>query len=347
MRIGIVTQPLCANYGGILQNYALQQILKKMGHTPITLDYLPSLSFGRYVLYAGKTLLFAFSPNKRHPLKQYRHFIKRPADIEPFINNNIDLTKTIADYSKRILRKYHIDAIVLGSDQVWRYSYNSHYIDDMFLAFAKHYPCPKIVYGASFGVDNWDYPQQITAEARELIKQFRAISVREKSGISLCRDHLGVEAVNVLDPTLLLTVADYEVFCKKSTPDEPPYLASYVLDMTEDKAAHIQTMARDKKLTIKEMTVSDNGLSIEDWLTTIRNAAFVITDSYHGTLFSILFAKQFQAIINKERGGDRFFTVFDNLGIKSLAHIDYPAIQTKLEILRNESLSFLSNALNQ
>ena len=61
MKVGIVTQPLYANYGGILQNYALQKVLKKMGHTPITLDYMPSLSFGRYLLYVGKSIVFFLS----------------------------------------------------------------------------------------------------------------------------------------------------------------------------------------------------------------------------------------------------------------------------------------------
>ena len=175
MNVGIVTQPLCANYGGILQNYALQQVLKRAGHTPITLDYLPSLPFGRYLLYAGKTMLCAFIPSMRHPLKPYRHFIKRAAEVEPFIHKNIDLTKTIADYSTKILKKYHINAVLVGSDQVWRYSWNSHYIEDMYLAFAKDYPCLKIVYGASFGVENWDYPEGTTANVRELVKQFKLI----------------------------------------------------------------------------------------------------------------------------------------------------------------------------
>lgn len=345
MKVGIITQPLYINYGGILQNFALQQALKKMGHTPITLDYMPSLSFSRYLLYAGKSILCSLIPSKRHPIKRYKHYLERPENIDSFVRSQINLTRTIPAYTKKVLRKYGIEALIVGSDQVWRYAYGSHYIEDMYLEFAQNHPCMKVAYGASFGVNHWDYPADKTLKVKQLVKQFKAISVREQSGISMCRKHLGVDAINVLDPTLLLTAADYEVFCKKSAPEQPPYLASYVLDMTEDKAAHIQTLARDKKLTIKEMTVSDNGLSIEDWLTTIQNAAFVITDSYHGTLFSILFEKQFQTLINQERGGDRFITVFENLRIGPNERRNYSAIRANLNMLRSESLSFLFNSL--
>ena len=78
MRVGIVTQPLYANYGGILQNFALQQVLRKMGHTAVTLDYMPSLSFGRYLLYAGKGVLCALSPSRRHPINRITIFWNGP-----------------------------------------------------------------------------------------------------------------------------------------------------------------------------------------------------------------------------------------------------------------------------
>ena len=335
MKVGIVTQPLYANYGGILQNYALQQVLKKMGHEPVTLDYMPSLSFGRYILYAGKGVLCALSPSKRHPIKPYRHFLKRPSAIDSFVRDNIVLTKTVADYSKRLLEKNGIEAIIVGSDQVWRYSYNSHYLEDMFLDFAKDYPCKKIAYGASFGVENWDYPDNRTAEVRDLVKQFDAVSVRENSAVLLCKDIFGIEAQVVIDPTLLLEASDYDKFCREPACGNAPYLAAYILDRTEEKDAFITETARERGLEIKEMTVSEFGLSIEDWLSTIRNAAYVVTDSYHGCLFSILFGKQLKTFINKERGADRFRTLFDRLD----------SSEEGLEEFRKESLYFISKNL--
>ena len=355
--IGIITQPLCANYGGILQNYALQQVLKRLGHVPVTLDYLPSLSFGRYLLYAGKGALCALLPSKRHPLKPYRHFLQRPADIASFVRDYISTTDTISRYTKRTLKKYRIEAIIVGSDQVWRYAYNSHYLEDMYLDFVKGYPCRRIAYGASFGIEDWDYPEDRASKAKALIKLFQRVSVREQSAVRLCREHLDTCAELVLDPTLLLDAADYEGFCSAPGSDGKPYLAAYILDINAEKRAYIQSVAGARGLEIKDMTVSDNGVSIEEWLTTIRNAEYVITDSYHGSLFSIIFKKQFQTIINKERGTDRFLTVFDQLGLQHRlldsipagatdnGPVDYTLVSAALHQLREGSISFLQKAL--
>ena len=352
MRIGIITRPLYANYGGILQNYALQQVLKKMGHTPITLDFMPSLSFGHYLLYLGKNILRHIFHSGAHTIKPYKHYLERPASIDSFVRNYIDKTVTIPKYSKRVLRKYGIDAIIVGSDQVWRYAYNARELDDMFLAFAKGYPCPKIAYAASFGVEKWDYPGAESSVAKELIKQFNAVSVREYTGKVLCKENLGVDSVVVSDPTLLLDAAEYERFCKKPQTIDVPYLAAYVLDANEEKNDFIRIVAESKNLKIREMTVSDNGVAIEEWLSAIRNADFVITDSYHGTLFSIIFKKQFLSFANKERGMDRFLTILNALGLQNRLLLDskcasipadsinYDTVSKSLAILRRSSFAF-------
>lgn len=356
MKIAIVTQPLYANYGGILQNYALQQVLKKMGHEPVTLDYMPSLPLWRYCLYAGKTFLCALIPSKRHPLKPYHHFLQRPEALKHFVDMHITHTKTIASYSARQLAMYGIEAIVVGSDQVWRYKYNNEIIDDKFLAFAKGIGCRKIAYAASFGVDKWDYPDEVTARVKGLIKQFNAVSVRETSAAVLCRNNLGVEAPVVLDPSLLLTREDYLPFCASMQVSAGPYMASYVLDDDKRKQEMINCFAKEKGLSVKKMTVSDDGCSIEEWLSTIKNAEYVITDSFHGSVFSILFGKQFYTFDNKGRGADRFYTLFSALGLMSRllddsitsfpdGIIDYTIVSTMLDPMREKSVEFLKCVL--
>ena len=358
MKVGIVTQPLVANYGGILQNYALQQVLKVLGHDPVTLNYMPSLGFGRYLLYVGKALLFLPFPSKRHPIKPYRHYLKRPAKVEPFIRDNIVLTKIVPDYSERLLKKYGIEALVVGSDQVWRYSFNSHYIEDMYLDFAKDYSCLKLSYAASFGEDEWHYPKDKTDLVKELIKQFKAVSVREQSAAKLCREYLNIDASMVLDPTLLLSSSDYQKFCVEQVPGEEPYMAVYVLDESDDKSSYIEEVSKARCLKVKQMTKSSSGCSIEEWLATIKNADFVVTDSYHGSIFSIIFEKQFLTLNNKGRGADRFYTLFKRLNLQdrlidpSLSFqyldesIDYFSIHAQLQKLREASISYLKSALS-
>lgn len=358
MKVGIITQPLASNYGGILQNYALQQVLKAMGHTPVTLQYMPSLSFGRYLLYVGKRLLFSPIPSKRRPIKRYRHYLPRAQNVEVFVRDHIALTKRVPRYSKRLLQNNGIEAIIVGSDQVWRYAYNAHYLEDMYLAFAQNYPCPKIAYGASFGVEQWDYPASRTQEIRKLSKQFKVVSVREDTGVALCKKNLGIDAITVLDPTLLLNSSDYEPFCIAPNPSEEPFLAAYVLDQTDEKTAYIETLAKAKGLRVKQMNVAKSVLSMEEWLSSIKNADYVITDSYHGSLFSILFKKQFQTILNKERGADRFVSLFSKLNLQaqlkdqldllpeSREYIDYSSVYAALTRLREESLLFLKASLS-
>ena len=318
---------------------------------------MPSLSFGKYMLYLGKSILSAPFPAKRHPIKPYRHYLKRPPQTSSFVRENIAITRTVPDYTKHLLKKNKVEAIVLGSDQVWRYRYNAHYWDDMFLGFAKNYDCRKIAYAASFGLGEWDCPQERILKAKELIKQFNSISVREDTGVEICKNSLGVKAVNVLDPTLLLTSSDYDRFCKESDYSGKPYLATYVLDKSEEKAAYIEALAKARGLEIKEMTVRKSGLTIEKWLSAIKNAEFVVTDSYHGSIFSILFCKQFQSIINRGRGADRFITLFGRLGIEDRLiepsvslesienQIDYQTVNIKLQKLREDSFSFLKSSL--
>lgn len=358
MKVGIITLPLVSNYGCVLQNYALQQVLLKMGHSPLTFDYLPSLSLGRYILYAGKGLLCAPFPSLRHKIKPYNHYLKRPPLIDSFVRNNIIHTKIISEYTKRLLRKKKIDAIVLGSDQVWRYKYNSHYWEDMFLSFAKNYNCRKIAYAASFGLDEWDCPQDNRVKSRELIELFDAVSVREDTGVEICKHELGIDAVSVLDPTLLLESSDYEIFCGEPNPEDVPYMATYILDMTDAKAAKIEAIAKARGLRIKEMTVSKTGIAVEDWLSTLKNASFVITDSYHGSLFSIIFEKQFLTFINNKRGATRFITLFSRLGLldrlieidgvleKLDNKINYSVVSNRLKELKEDSVAFLKKALS-
>ena len=105
------------------------------------------------------------------------------------------------------------------------------------------------------------------------------------------------------------------------------------------------------------MTVTDSGCSIEEWLTTIKNASYVITDSYHGSLFSIILEKQFQSFINKKRGADRFYTLFKRLGIQDSlldcvpatsvisGRIDYIHVQKRLTELQRDSLGFIKDYL--
>ena len=355
MKIGIVTQALANNYGGLLQNYALQYVLKKLGHEVKTIDYVYRLSYIRYVLSACKQSIFAIIRLKRPNLKSYaampKHRIPIMAD---FVNRNIEKTEIVHSYTKDIIKQEEFDAIITGSDQVWRPKYNE-YLEDMYLRFVPD-DIRKVAYAASFGVDSWEYSPKHTKLCVKLAQRFNAISVREESGVQLCKDHLGVHAECVLDPTILAGAQAYAPLIKEY--QDGNYLFAYILDITEEKKASVESIAKSNGLkTIIRSAGRDANLSPEQWLSMIAHASMVITDSFHGTVFSILFHREFLSIVNKSRGGTRFASLLVPLGLESrmgdMAQlrftqqcvIDWKQVDNNLAIQREKSMNYLTKAL--
>ena len=216
MKLGLFTLSLHSNYGGILQAYALQTILERMGHQVVVLNRPPHPHRLRLLkkpfAYGKRLLKKLFIDPKTIIHKEDRMFaesilIRQHTDrfIHRYIHNRwvIDL---------KDFREGEVDGIVVGSDQIWRPVYFrswSRDLSDAFLAFAEKWNVKRWAYAASFGTDTWDFPEEETPRYARLMQQFLAVSVREDTGVTLCRDHLHVEAQHLLDPTLLLTADDY------------------------------------------------------------------------------------------------------------------------------------------
>ena len=350
MRIGIVTQPLNDNYGGILQNWALHQVLHEMGHNPITLDVYLKYPKWRYILSYFLTSLLNFGGAKRnYPVKPINGRIasKFTADFISTIN----LTKPLNKYSTRVIKNNKIDALIVGSDQVWRPKYNPN-IYDMYLDFAKNIRCTKIAYAASFGVDEWEYSEEERDKCQELIKQFNAVSVREESGVNLCKKHLNIDADIVLDPTLLLKKDKYADICSNIPRAKESFIAVYCLDLKDEVMRIIERQYGGKKIIVFSAH-GNNTLTVPQWLSMFRDAEEVITDSFHGTVFSIIFNKQFINIPNESRGSSRLETLYNLIGIHRDTHklnlspqpIDYFLVNATIDKLAQLSKTFLINNL--
>jgi polysaccharide pyruvyl transferase WcaK-like protein len=227
-------------------------------------------------------------------------------------------------------RDRDFDAFVVGSDQVWRPRYSpsilNFYLD--FLDDIKS-PAKRIAYAASFGVDDWEYSSELTEKCKSLAQKFDSISVRERSAVELCRNKLGVPAEWVVDPTLLLEPADYGPlisWCEKK-PATGCVLA-YVLDPAPEKRSIAESVGRavganvfsiKPEYSITQARAKDVAKcrfpSVEGWLQAFHDASFVVTDSFHGTVFSILFNKPFIAIGNSARGMARFKSLLSQFGL--------------------------------
>lgn len=358
MKIGIVTQPLLGNYGGLMQNWALQQVLRQLEHEPVTIDYIWNIKWPRYVLTTLKTALLWLVPGKRRAFAE--KFPKRTNPLmDAFVKDHIATTGYVYSYRPGILRRYGIEALVAGSDQVWRPRYNPD-LPDMYLDFARHANVRKIAYAASFGTAEHEYTPEQIERCRAAARRLDAMGVREHGAVALCKDYFDVDAQQVLDPTLLLDTKDYLELTRDIPAAKEKYLAAYVLDDRPEIDDILQRLCTHLGLaSIRRISENDANTSPEDWIAMFRDAAFVVTNSFHGTVFSIIFRKPFISLYNHTRGADRFNSLLQPLGLEqrlldsNMAHeiekisgeIDWLNVEKALDARRAESLDFLRNNL--
>lgn len=225
------------------------------------------------------------------------------------------------------LTKEH--SFIVGSDQVWR-ALCARDMQDLpffFLSFATQEQRKRsFAYAASFGTDEWEGTPEETAECARLIKDFKAVSVREHSGIRLCREVFGVEAVQMPDPTLLLEPEDYSHLIRRwwTLRLPQPCMAIYLLDETEEKKQLTQAVAEQAGLYPQQLTAHGDApramdripLSVPQWLRCMRDCESVLTDSFHGCVFAIIFNKPFVCLGNEARGSARFDSLLGTFGLQ-------------------------------
>lgn len=351
-RIGILTLPIGMNVGGTLQAFALNTVLYDMGYEVETINN--KLNDAKVSM-----LMRAY--------RGFTEFFQRK-----FIKDHIILGKqkmyTHQDFCK--IKDYY-DAIIVGSDQVWRKGCTDECLYEYFLEFVG-LNCHKIAYAASFGISYWEYDEDERRRMRELVKSFDAISVREITGVELCDKYLSRKSVHVLDPTLLLSKDTYVSLCKKRLGKKK--LFAYILDESEDKKKIVADCSKvlgldiclykERKKIKNLFLLKDLNLthymfpSVREWLTRFVEADFVVTDSFHGIVFSIILNKQFIAIANNDRGlarvesllgkfslCDRMVKCYSDYSGRIWKTIDFISVNENLQSEREKSFDFLKNAL--
>lgn len=377
MKIGILTLPLNSNYGGVLQAYALQTVLKRMGHDVLEVELKKNLRWQypplwKIPLSFGKRFLFKYivrRKNQKILLERYERKIYPLLvhDILEFISKYIKQFKV----DKFIDCKGKFDAFVCGSDQIWRYKYYLFFegdIANVYLKFLGDDSCKRIAYAASFGTDNWEYPAKETAECKNWIQKFDAVSVREETGVKLCSTYYDIKAKHVLDPTMLLSKDDYVDLIEKSdVPKSTGNLFCYILDNTDEKMNVVKNIEKQRHLSSFFMNGDCGNWTedlekriqppVESWLRAFYDSEFIVTDSFHACVFSILFHKQFLVIGNKERGLARIYSLLSMFGLEDrltsdtgldinrMKTIDYDRVDEILAKHREESRTFLIQAL--
>ena len=350
------------NYGGNLQRFALYTILQRMGYDVEYLyirdnwdDWFTTCSTKKIIKQSIKQLVrFILHPTQEPLLAWHREnpaYVKSCAITEPFLDKYIKHTKPIHNSweLKRAIKRGKYDAVVAGSDQIWRKVYIERYgIGTFFLDFLSiSFTGKKIIYGASFGVDYEEYTQADIDIIKPFYSNLDLVTVRESSGLELLKKYqlTNPQAGVVLDPTLLLDKEDYiKVVEDSNTTPSSGNMFCYILDMTEKKREMINQISNDKGLTPFEWSLDTQG-SVEQWLRSFMDAEFVVTDSYHGMLFSIIFNKPLRVIRNHQRGNTRFDEVYKFLGLDTDNSIDIENASKKLTTLREYSINLLNLSL--
>lgn len=350
--IGLVGNWSYPNYGSALTYYALYQTL---------------ISLGNSVLMIGWPKSSKWPPYMEQPL--FRHNPYPSYAIAPLADNRAHM--------KQFNQQCSI--FVQGSDQLFNNNLYNWFDKFMQLDWVQDNKY-KIAYAASFGYDYIWGSDEDRAEMSYFLSKFDCFSVREQSGIDISKKEFGVEAQWVLDPVFLVERQLYDQLADSDPVTLPKgkYLFTYILDPNEDKANALLYSAEKLNLSIRAASdgaIDDgqmseewkietiHGLSAEQWLAHIRYSDFVITDSFHGTCFAIIYRKNFIAISNTGRGAARFKSLLGYLGLENrllesenslvehpelfTAEIDYNEVFSKIDEGRRCGLEWLKNSLKK
>lgn len=360
MRIAIITLQLHTNCGGVLQAYALERVLEDMGHTVeiVRTDEVVPVPKGlraiwKYSVRSLRRMLGHKDIEVRREERINAEFPEVGKNYIEFFGKYLSIRDI---HSFGDIRPCEYDALVVGSDQVWRPLYNP-YLFDSYLDFARGWNVRRVAYAVSFGTSDWEYSSPETKKAAELACLFDALSFREESGCRLCREHLGLEPVVTLDPTLLLTAEDWTGLlqetddgwgadsgagkpggsmpaadkCEGSDMCDAADVSArgcrifeYILDHKEKSVLESLESSmcleygaenRAAEASISRFPESDprgsgpvaNRVQSSPltWLRRLYEADFVITDSFHACVFSIMFHKKFAVLKNAGRGSSR------------------------------------------
>ena len=386
-KIAILTFFKSGNFGGELQAFALQKVLRENGYNVEVLHqlrpnnkefvqtgnfkpiYNPSDSKTKKSRIKGKiianlTRIYNVFFGKNSRIRKQR--------FEKFEKEHINLTsKIFYSFDDLYASNLDYDVFIVGSDQVWNYEYVFS-PEPYFLTFAKE-GALKISYAASIGHSS--LPEEVVPFYKEWLAAFDSISLRESQGVDIVKSITDKEAITVLDPTLLIPKVNWlEYFNIDSSRQKDNYLLIYILVESPYVFAKAREIASQLNLKIKRVVPRSwsrqNYSDIEniydagpiEFIELFANASFVLTNSFHGTAFSVNFNIPFYSIPKKtKKTNSRFINLLNLVGLQdrivydgdnrnlleNLLDIDFIGANHKLEIEKSKSLDFLYKSINK
>lgn len=348
MKIGLLTYHVSVNIGAMMQTYATCRALTELGHEVVIVDIRQPEQQRRGVNGLLTDIVYA---RQRHN--------------HQFFRDNYYPSLTRRYYSLEELRKKppEVDCFVVGSDQTWNPAISKDVAMAYFLDFGNN-NIKRFSYASSFGMERWELPKSMTDSVYAALHRMCDISVREKTAVSICKDTFDIDAQLVVDPTLLFK--NYDEITGKISPNEE--LLCYKLLRNQDFFENIGTIKKQLNISARLLNNSFpvSGLrytyppSVKEWIRRIGGAKYVLTDSFHGVAFSLIYQRQFVVIRNHNGRDSRFEDLLSEVGLTDRIfdsveqvsktdiwkkQIDYSIVEKKMELLRRSSWSYLERAL--
>ena len=352
MKIALLNLPIDDNYGGNLQRFALVKVLQDMRHDVTHLQTMRKIHLVNWrlpLVFVKRFVLRVFFGKKIHIwVEKYaqENAIENYNRIKPFYDKYVKHTEAITNYTA--IKNYDFfDAYIVGSDQAWRQKIVQPFPLKMFLWDFIKAPAKKIAYAVSLGNSEPELDYATAGCLKKYYDQFKAVSVREKSAINILNKYgwTNPKAEWLVDPTMLLRKEDYlEVVNNAETTRMDGDIFCYILDPAKEKMECIDNIAKEKNM--KPFVTGLHKLSIEQWLRNFADAKYIITDSYHGLVFSMIFNKPVKLFFNEFRGNARFESLFELLGIStSQKEFNWLYINEVIATERQKAIRWLKNAL--
>lgn len=370
MRIAIVTLQLHTNCGGVLQAFALQSILKSLGHSSEIIQLYDTIpephGLRRCWKICTRSLRKVLSGSKNLELEREkrinREFPIVGREYLDFFDKFLAIRR-ISSYDE--IKESDYDAFLVGSDQVWRPKYNPVLLHS-YLDFTGGWKVRRVAYSVSFGTSEWEYPYSLTRRTAQLAKSFDVLSFRETSGCENCKLYFDLDSELMPDPTLLLTVDEYlsivgtshDTICHSKK-----QVFEYILDRSDESLLKVKSILdshfpnegyeENCFLTSDPRAKGPVNERIQrsplQWIEGISNSDIIITDSFHACVFALIFHRNFIVLRNDSRGFSRISTLLDEFGMSETMgagpETDWDKVESKIKELRQKGQSFLKEQL--
>lgn len=354
-KVGILTFQNTLNYGATLQCYALYHTLQTLGFEPVVIDYrcksITAFEMPPKITNC-RTLKSVITWPYKYFVRSRKQTLFRNSDDKYItllpVSNNLNIIEQCSE----------LDAIIVGSDQVWNPYLTDNDMQYFLPGNAVH--TKKLSYAASFGKAT--FPSDCKQVASRYLSKFDRISVREKQGLDIVSEMTGKTAVQVVDPTLLLSTDEWRSFATDVMPQKR-YILAYAVNMQDEVVSKAKALSSQIGLPIvfihsystKPVRGVHNILycSPQDFVGYFKNAECVVTSSFHGVCFSVLMRRNLVPVldIRKDNTNSRITNLLEMCGLSdrinstNIGNIDYDSVEKALEPQRKASVDFIKHSL--